>query len=153
MKRYRSINMLTQEFPAILQQVNAKSLTAFVIYPRAGKPVGTSIVLALPAPLIDGFFEAIKDARSYVRSGLTIASLEHNWFIEIMMGEKRLQIRCCIPSNERNRVVVGEFLGSKGAFQSHQLYHWYQKYSHRWLEPEEEHDTNEEQQEGMGNEE
>ncbi|MCP4313950.1 MAG: hypothetical protein GY790_22065 [Bacteroidetes bacterium] len=27
--------------------------------------------------------------------------------------------------------------GGSGYFQSRQLYHWYQKYSHRWLEPDE----------------
>jgi len=51
------------------------------------------------------------------------------------IGNERLQMKCYIPSKEVN-LVVGEFLGSKGAFQSHNLFDWYQKYRHRWLKPD-----------------
>ena len=133
---HRTMHTLTQELPVVLQQANARSLTTFVIYPSAGKPVGTPVVLTLPDPLIDAFFEALNDARSYAPSGVTVTSPVHNWFIEIMIGNERLQIRCYIPSNEHSKMVVGEFIGWNGSFQSRQLYQWYQTYSHRWLTPE-----------------
>jgi len=133
---HKTIHTLTQELPTILQQANARSLTTFAIYPSAGKPVGTPVVLTLPDPLIDEFFKALNDVHSYAGSRVTVTSPAHNWFIEMMIGNEHLQIRCYIPSNERSKIVVGEFAGWNGSFQSRQLYQWYQTYSHRWLTPE-----------------
>ncbi len=129
----KTMRTLTQEFPAVLQKANAKSLTTFVMYPKVGKAVGHAVVLTLPDPLIDAFFDALEDAHSYTRAGITVASQDHLWFLEMTIGNKRIQMKCYIPSKEGN-IVVGEFLGSKGAFQSRHLFQWYQKYSHRWLE-------------------
>jgi hypothetical protein len=131
----RTMHILTQEFSAALQQPNAHSLLTFAIYPRIVKAVGQPLVMTLPEPLIDKFFDALEDARPYARSGVTIASRDHQWFLEIAAGSTRIQMKCYIPSRQGN-IVVGEFLGSKGAFQSRNLFQWYQKYSPRWLEPE-----------------
>ncbi|GAK54525.1 hypothetical protein U14_05812 [Candidatus Moduliflexus flocculans] len=46
-----------------------------------------------------------------------------------------IQIKFHIPYGQ-GHVVVGEFAGYQNAFQSRQLYQWYQTYSHRWLMPE-----------------
>jgi len=134
----RTVRILTQKLPAIFHRTNARSLTTFVIYPRVVKAVGQPVVMTLPDPLIDEFFAALKDARSYARSGVTVASWDHEWLVKMTIGNERLQMKCYIPSKEDN-LVVGEFLGSKGAFQSHNLFYWYQKYNDRWLNPDEAH--------------
>ncbi len=146
--QYKSMmHTLTQEFPAILQKVNARGLITFAIYPRVGKAVGQPVVATLPDSLIDEFFDALDDARSYTPAGVTIASQDHLWFLEVSVGTERVQMECYISSRESN-IVVGEFIGSKGAFQSRNLFQWYQTYSPRWLDLEETHDTKKEQQEG-----
>ncbi len=118
----------------------------FKIYPAVTIPIGDFLTFNQSDSLVQDFFGSIQDTLSYSRNHDTIASNDYVWFLEIYTDNADLakQIGFYIPSGKK-RIVVGELgkwqqgngTGTRyGYFQSRQLYHWYQKYSHRWLELE-----------------
>ena len=125
-----------------LLSIDAQQVTIFRIYPRVSlKPVGTPVIFTAPDPIIDDFFQALTDRRSYPTSRDLVAR-DHNWLLEVAAeGVPTIQISFIIP-HEKGRIVVGrigEFSANDhsydGDFQSQQLYSWYHTYSHRWLTP------------------
>lgn len=129
----RTIKALTSMVP---QQV-----TTFRIYPRVGVPFGTPTAFKVPDPMIDEFFQSLTDLRSYSPSHDMIDSQDHEWFLEVVTKDITIPISCGIPS-EKGDIVVGQLARfttnsttNYGHFQSRKLFEWYQKYSHRWLNP------------------
>ena len=124
-----------------LTSISPEQVTMVRIYPRVGIPVNTSVEFTFLDLIIEDFFLALADSRPYSYSH-DRAWKDQQWFFEIAAGEMSLQISFHIPDD--NATIVAGMLGkftnhstrSYGYFQSRQLYHWYQKYSHRWLEPE-----------------
>ncbi len=104
----------------------------FKIYPNVSGQFGTPREIKSPDPLIDDFFESISDIHGY--SGrYTVASEQDGWFIEFSFNNRKVQLSCSIPV-QKKETIVGWIEYNK--YQSRQLYHWYQQYSHRWLTPE-----------------
>ncbi len=126
-----------------LTSISPEQVTMVRIYPRVVTPVGTYVEFTPPDPIVEDFFRALADHRSYSYSHDRVFGKDHQWFFEVAAGEVFLQVSFHIPDD--NDTIVAGMLGkftshstrSYGDFQSRQLYHWYQKYSHRWLEPEE----------------
>ena len=80
------------------------------------------------------FFDAIIDSQYYhPQHDVAI----DQWGIQIRTKITTLRIGCYIPDMQPD-VVVGRISSEskRWFFKSRKLYHWYQKYSHRWLEPE-----------------
>ena len=126
-----------------LVSMSSKHIVTFRIYPRVGIPVGIPREFSVPDGMIEEFCQALGDIHSYQYDHDTVVSETHSWFLEFDTETERLQISFHIPSDRREIVVgeLGEFnVGGGGPhygyFQSRQLYHWYQKYSHRWLVPD-----------------
>lgn len=123
-----------------LTSVDVQQVTIFNIYRRWTLPVGVPVEFNPPAPIIDEFFQSLTDLRSSWPQHDTVASQTHNWSLEIVAGGKTIQMRCYVPSRKGNIVVgeIGKFsknhVSHYGYFQSRNLFHWYQTYSHRWLE-------------------
>ena len=124
-----------------LNAINSSQIVLFRIYPRVAVPDENFIELKASESIIDDFFRSLGDIRSYKPSHDTIISENHSWFLEMELEKGRIQINFYIPSQQRDIVVgvIRKFNDAKtrAYFQSRQLYHWYQKYSHCWLEPEE----------------
>ncbi len=124
-----------------LTSINAQHVTVFRIYPKVYRPFGEPVEFNTPDPIIDAFFQALTDLRSYPTSRDT-AYQEQTWFLEIATRDFMIQIAFYIPSQKGNIVVgeIGEFSKSGGRydaeFQSRKLFQWYQKYKDRWLEPD-----------------
>ena len=121
----------------ILLAIEPSDITLFRIFPRTGKPIGSSIEISPPEPIIDEFIQALTDIGTYLPNHDTVELREHTWSLEISTeeAEKIVPIHFYIPYQQGD-IVVADMLGNDGYFQSRQLYQWYQKYSHRWLEPE-----------------
>ena len=125
-----------------LAGINSKTVTLFRIYSRGGS---NSIEFEMPDPIIDDFFQAVVDFRSYWSRSGGVVSDDLVWFMEITpRGKNLIQIDCAVPADEDNIVIGGlDKLTQNGLhlhygrFQSRQLYRWYQAYSHRWLNPNE----------------
>lgn len=124
-----------------LTSMNPQHVTTFKIYSRvAGRPYRTPVTFNAPDPLIEEFFHALTDRRSYPTSRDT-AKVEQQWFLEVATGEIMIQIAFYIPYKKGDIVVgiIGNFSETGGSydgdFQSRKLFQWYQKYSHRWLSP------------------
>ncbi|MCP4405089.1 MAG: hypothetical protein GY801_48285 [bacterium] len=84
--------------------------------------------------LVVAFWEAIVDSQYYhPQHDVAIAK----WGIQIRTKITTLRIGCYI-SDMQPDVVVGRISSEskRWFFKSRKLYHWYQKYSRRWLEPE-----------------
>ena len=71
-----------------------------------------------------------------------MASDAHSWFMDILIqGRDMIQISCYIPCKgdfvfgEVSKIGKHNIKWNYGAFKSHQLFRWYQKYSHLWLSP------------------
>lgn len=128
-----------QAFTTIVPQ----QVSTFRIYPRVFKPVGTPIEFRNPDPMIDEFFHFLTDLRSYQPSHDTVTSRDHSWFLEVATEDSMIQISFHIPSHLDDTVagLFGKYsntrYGTYGSFQSQELFQWYQKYSHRWLNPSE----------------
>jgi hypothetical protein len=129
----------------VLTSTDSQGVVEFKIYPRVIAPAGIPVEFSASDQIVDAFFQSLKDIHPYPTSRDTIASWDYNWFLEVYAkgwGDM-IQIKFYIPSRKGDVVVgtLGEFHKTGGShdgqFQSQQLYHWYQKYSHRWLEPEE----------------
>jgi hypothetical protein len=117
-----------------------QEIRLFQIYPRVGTPSGKPIKFTPSDPLVSDFFQAISDHQSYPLSRDTVEK-DRSWFIELADQNLMLQLQCYIPYQKGEIVVVvfadidhtgGSYYGD---FQSDLLYQWYQKYSHRWLNP------------------
>lgn len=135
-----------------LTEVKPHEVITLKMYPGAIRPIGTSNEFSAPDRMIHEFLQSLRDARSYYPNHDTVASQKHRWFLEAITTDNNIQFAFYIPSLKSN-IVIGRlgkwdenYATFDGYFQSQNLYHWYQKYSHRWLEPEEEHDTKKEQQ-------
>jgi hypothetical protein len=123
--------------------MDPQHVTTFRIYPRvAYGPFRTPVTFKAPDPIIDEFFHALTHRNSYPISRDRIASRDHNWFLEVATeGVPTIQISFLIPSGKGDIVVgrLGNFSkrghSYDGDFQSEFLFQWYQKYSHRWLDP------------------
>ncbi|MCP4404320.1 MAG: hypothetical protein GY801_44350 [bacterium] len=123
-----------------LQSLEPQEVSVFKIYPRISKPVNTPLVFRVPEPLIEDFFHALTDLSTYRYNHDTVQSPDHSWCLEVVAENAVFQVEFHIPVGRGNIVAVelGAYrTGGTGYFQSRQLYHWYQKYSHRWLEPDE----------------
>ena len=137
---YRTVNTL--------KSMGFHHVTLFRIYPTASMPDKTPVEFITPDPIIDDFLQSVTDLRAYWGSPGSVASFDHEWFVEIVTEEDKIQMSCYIPA-EKDDIVLGEFgKFSKGGggsyygdFQSRLLYQWYQKYSHRWLNPALQQDT------------
>ncbi len=124
----------------ILKAIKPQQISSFKIYPHVGKPVGIPIVFKAPDPLIVEFFDTLTDCHSYWPSHDTGHS---GWYLEIVTEDSTLHIGFYIPTRKPG-VVVGN-LGERtrfgiidyGFFQSQNLAQWYDKHSHRWLNPSE----------------
>ena len=119
---------------AHLRSLEFHQISVFKIYPRVTKPTNTSVTFRVSDPLIEDFFQALTDISTYRPNHDTVKSRDHSWCVEVAAESDVFQIHGYIPYRKGN-IVVGELAGG-GSFQSRQLYKWYQKYSHRWLEPE-----------------
>ncbi len=118
--------------------MDAKAITSFKIYPFAGQP----IAFKTSAPIVEAFLTSVTDFHSSSSSAGSIASLDHSWLIEILIQEEMIQMSCSILSGKDHVVFgyIGKFRPTSalyyGHFQSQQLFQWYQKYSHVWLNPD-----------------
>ena len=131
----------------LLASVEVQDIVAFRIYSGISRPPNGSFVEFKNSELIvKEFLRSLADLKRYRRHRDDIDGLDNMWFMEIVVRGKMFQIDCYVPSHfssRQNDTVVGELgkffntrVDSDGYFQSRQLYQWYQKYSHRWLEPE-----------------
>ena len=124
-----------------LTSITSGQVTMFRIYPRVVIPVNTYVEFTPPDPIITDFFQALKDHRRYSYSH-DRAWKDQQWFFEVDTREMSLQVSFHIPDDNDTIVAgrLGKFTShstrSYGYFQSRQLYQWYKKYSHCWLEPE-----------------
>jgi hypothetical protein len=125
-----------------LTSISPEQVTMFRIYPRVIIPVDEYIKFKAPDPIVTDFFQALTDHRPYSYSHDRVWG-HQEWFFEVAAGEVFIQISFHIPY-EKGEIVAGRLgkytknsMTSYGCFQSQQLYQWYQKYSHRWLTPEE----------------
>ena len=115
--------------------MTSNEVISFKIYPGAIAPVGPSIIFKPPSPVIDTFFQSIKDMRSSW-TNYSPANEEYVWFLEIATQKGDIiQLSCTIPAKKRTYVVG--MLNDHDFFKSRQLYQWYQDYSHRWLNSDE----------------
>ena len=127
-----------------LKTMPPETVALFAIYPATYPEIldSPALEISIPDSMINEFFLAVDDARSYWLSPGSISSLSHVWFMEIMTEDRKIQISCYIPSQKRHTVLcdLGKFSATHasyyGEFQSQQLFQWYQIYSHRWLESE-----------------
>ncbi len=125
-----------------LTSIEPQKVSAFKIYPRVTRPVGTSKELNVSEPIIGDFFQSLTDLRSYYPSHDTVASRDHSWFLEFTYDERIIQIHFRIPSGKDDIVAgtIGKFRERKktiyGHFQSRELFQWYQNYKDRWLKPD-----------------
>ena len=117
-----------------LQKLSSWHITKFRIYPKVINPVGYSVEFYHQDPIIDEFLQAFSNIYSYRPTHDRVESRVHNWFVEISTKDIQRGIHFRIPA-EKGNIVAGNIDGL-GWFQSQQLFQWYQKYSHRWLEPE-----------------
>jgi hypothetical protein len=116
-----------------LKSIDPHQIIIFRVYPKFGSPFGSPVEFKQPDPIIDNFFQSVTDLRSYWSNLSPVATDEHSWFLEIATEEiDVIQMSCSIPA-KKNNTVIGE-LDSLALFQSQQLFEWYQKYSHKWLE-------------------
>lgn len=125
--------------------VTQEQIIAFKIRPDSSSSYNDSKVVLFDSNerLVADFLQAITDSLSYQPKHDTTSV---QWGIQIKTKTTIITMWFYIPSAEPESVVGNiESKNSIARFQSQQLYDWYQKYRHRWLEPEEEHDTKEEQ--------
>jgi len=123
-----------------LTSIKPEQVITLNIYAKASIPSGSPVKFRAPDLIIDDFLKALTDVHSYSPSRDTIASDEHIWFLEVFTKHIEVSISFDIPSGKGDIVVgtfgkFGTFATPYGSFQSQQLFQWYQKYSHRWLEP------------------
>ena len=121
-----------------LQALEPREVSVLKIYPRISKPVNTPLAFRVPDPLIEDFFHALTDLSTYRYNHDTVKSNDYTWCLEVVTGNAVFLVEFHIPIGRGNIVAgkLGEYrTGGSGDFQSRQLYKWYQKYSHRWLEP------------------
>jgi hypothetical protein len=85
------------------------------------------------------FFNALEDMQFATPN---YEEVKNQWIIRIDTDITSLSVECS-TSKDNPSVVVGLIDSDEGLtyFQSQQLYHWYQKYSHRWLMPESDRDS------------
>ena len=131
----------------MLTSVEVQDIVAFRIYRGTSRPPSGSFVELKSSELIvKEFLHSLTDLKRHRKHRDSIDDLDNIWFMEIVVRGKMFQIDCYVPSHfpsRQNDTVVGELgkffntrVDSDGYFQSRKLYQWYQKYSHRWLEPE-----------------
>ena len=121
-----------------LKSLSSGAIRELRIYPRT---TGKQEIFSPPSALIDNFFQALADIRAYHGSPKGIMSLDHEWFVEIKTADGHIiQMSCHLPANGKKVVhgALGRFYEKGGGpyygkFQSQDLYHWYQTYSHLWL--------------------
>lgn len=119
-----------------LMAIDSKQITSFKIYPRAASAIGTPIKFSPNDPIVIEFLHAITDIQPYNSTPGSIVSNNQEWFLEVIIdGKTMIQMNCCICHEIPDR-VIGKF-NRHFRFQSHQLFQWYQKYSHLWLNPTE----------------
>ncbi len=127
-----------------LESISSQQVTKLEVYPRVSYGAfGVPVTFIAPDQIIGDFLQTVMDRQSYPTSRDRVDSENNCWFLEITTKDTSVQMSFYIPSQKRGIVVgrLGKFPenGARyyyGDFQSRQLYHWYQKYSHRWLEPE-----------------
>jgi hypothetical protein len=85
--------------------------------------------------LVTEFLQALEDIQF---AAPLYQELLEQWSVHIKTATTGVTIEFSIPADEPT-LVVGLVDSEAGYsyFQSRQLYYWYQKYSHRWLTPEE----------------
>jgi hypothetical protein len=117
-------------------QVTTFRVTTFRIYPKVEESVRASIEFSVPEPIIDEFFQSLRDIQAYLPNHDTVKLPEHTWFLEVSAKGigKVIHIHFYIPSRQGN-IVVGQVVDGSTHFQSQQLFQWYQKYKDRWLKP------------------
>ncbi len=125
-----------------LKSIDSTRVVALKIYPKVTNPVGEAKIFTGHDPLLNDFFQSLRDIDSYSPSHDRVASRDHSWFLEIITKDGTIQIQFRIPV-EKGQVVAGRIgkYGQKravfyGWFQSQLLFQWYQKYKDRWLEPD-----------------
>lgn len=126
-----------------LNAIQPQHISAFRIYPKVIHPVGSPVDFTGSVPIVEDFSHAISDFRHSSLGYHSVASDAHSWSMEIIIrGRHRLHISCYIPwkgdfvFGEVTKISENNTKWNYGAFKSRQLFQWYQKYSHRWLEPE-----------------
>ena len=119
-----------------LKTIKPETVSSFKGYPNVGKPVGNPVVFEIPDSLMNDFFDALTDSRSYWPNHDTGDS---GCYVEIIAEDSTLHIGFYIPTRKPN-VIVGNLsertrfgMIDYGFFQSQHLSQWYRKYSHRWL--------------------
>jgi hypothetical protein len=123
--------------------MNISHIITFRMYAEVTRPVGNSIEFRSSDPIIKEFFQSLEDFHPYSPNHDRVVSRNHHWFLEVADENITIHISCYIPYREGDIVVgtLGKFSERNdtiyGHFQSEMLYQWYQKYSHRWLTPEE----------------
>ncbi len=125
-----------------LKSMKLQDVQVLKIYPRVTNPIRAAKMFTNQESLTDDFFQSMKDIDAYSPSHDRVASQDHSWFLEIIKKNETIQIQFRIPI-EKGQIVAGRIgkYDQNGAifygwFQSQLLFQWYQKYSHRWLEPE-----------------
>ena len=123
-----------------LRGIHPDDITIFRIYPGVMIPVGKAIEFNPHDTMVTDFFQSLSNINPYWLRGRDNHSI---WFLEVATKDVMIQISFYIPG--KNKILAGT-LGKWGKnnscavfygdFQSHQLYQWYQTYSHRWLTPE-----------------
>jgi hypothetical protein len=127
----QTINLLMSMDPQWISTFRIES------YPK-GMKIYTKFVA--PEPIIRDFFLSLTDVRSYSPNSDDALNRIDVWYLEVADREKKIKIEFHISAHKSDTVVglLGKFDGvviPYGAFQSQQLFHWYQKYKDRWLQP------------------
>lgn len=129
----------------ILRSFNSQNIRSLKIYPGVVRPVGKAVEIFPPDPLIESFVLSFADTRSF--DSFANIDIEHSFFLEILGEGVVIQVVCHIASQNDGRFLGGfvKLQGRStwyyGGFQSELLFQWYQKYSHRWLTPEDDRDS------------
>ena len=122
-----------------LEAIDGQEVKSFKIYPRISVPEGEAIEFECLDLIVQEFFLAIQTFRHYKPSHDTISSQDNNWFLVMTTENEVIHIDFYIPSEQKDSVIGILCRVNKTKahyhFQSEALYQWYQKYSHRWLNP------------------
>ena len=124
-----------------LKTLHTRHIKEFRLYPRTTLARGKPIIFSPSENIVDEFLKALSDIRAYRGNPSKIASIDHEWFVEIKTSEGHIiQMRCHLPANKGPKIhgSLGRFYEKGGGayygkFQSQRLYEWYQTYSHLWL--------------------
>jgi hypothetical protein len=127
--------------------VTPQQVIAIKVYPKTDRGFSKNpIIFNSPNPLINEFMDALANIRPYSPSH-DRSEDRQVWLLDLLTEEDVIQILFYIPY-EREKNVVGVLrklsnseITDYGSFQSRQLYDWYQTYSHRWLTPEDDRDS------------